>query len=330
MFWSILLFVLVFLLPTLSNPQGNHQRDFQHCLHQCLLSEDCDNRYYSAGQSMFNRLFLWDCKSECQYRCMWDNERIIQSFGLSRCQYYGKWPFPRVMGIQELGSVAFSIGNFVAHLYGYNKIYKAQLGEYAQSWFLHRMVFLQYIISLNGWLWSTVFHGRETQITTYLDYFSAIAIVFSGMCVGLARSLSIHSHRKQLFYLIMPVTFVYIYHVHYLLMVDFDFGWNMRVLIIAAEIYIISFFAWSVVNLRSKIARPSAKYSLAAIFCLAAASLFEIRDFPPIFYFFDAHAVWHAATIPIIILWYKFYALDGRLDLGLSDWHRKHSGILST
>ena len=38
--------------------------------------------------------------------------------GLPIKQYYGKWPFVRVYGIQEIASTIFSILNALAHGYG--------------------------------------------------------------------------------------------------------------------------------------------------------------------------------------------------------------------
>lgn len=40
---------------------------------------------------------------------------------------------------------------------------------------------------------------------------------------------------------------------------------------------------------------------------LTAASLFlELNDFPPIFQFWDAHAVWHLSTSPLPFLFYRY------------------------
>lgn len=41
-------------------------------------------------------------------------------------------------------------------------------------------------------------------------------------------------------------------------------------------------------------------------FSVAAISL-EVFDFPPVFVHFDAHACWHASTVPLGFLWYVFW-----------------------
>lgn len=40
------------------------------------------------------------------------------------------------------------------------------------------------------------------------------------------------------------------------------------------------------------------------------AMLFEVYDFPPYMGYVDAHALWHATTIPITYLWWNFIRDD--------------------
>ena len=35
-------------------------------------------------------------------------------------------------------------------------------------------------------------------------------------------------------------------------------------------------------------------------------TLLEVADFPPIFWIFDAHSLWHASTVPLVQLLYKY------------------------
>lgn len=42
---------------------------------------------------------------------------------------------------------------------------------------------------------------------------------------------------------------------------------------------------------------------------MGAMSL-ELLDFPPLGRILDAHALWHAATVPIGVLWYDFLIED--------------------
>jgi hypothetical protein len=38
--------------------------------------------------------------------------------------------------------------------------------------------------------------------------------------------------------------------------------------------------------------------------------LLEIYDFPPLWGILDAHAIWHATTVPITYLWWSFIKDD--------------------
>ena len=40
------------------------------------------------------------------------------------------------------------------------------------------------------------------------------------------------------------------------------------------------------------------------------AMLLEIYDFPPYGGYFDAHSIWHFATVPLTILWWSFIRDD--------------------
>ena len=71
-------------------------------------------------------------------------------------QYYGKWPFWRLAGMQEPASVLFSVLNFVAHAMGARKIKaKVPAGHPMKKYYL-----MFAFVSMNAWVWSSVFHTR--------------------------------------------------------------------------------------------------------------------------------------------------------------------------
>ncbi|KAG5463414.1 MAG: Per1-like-domain-containing protein [Olpidium bornovanus] len=51
---------------------------------------------------------------------------------------------------------------------------------------------------------------------------------------------------------------------------------------------------------------------LLAVLALTCAMSLEIFDFPPLYGALDAHALWHAASIPVIPYWYRFLVRDAR------------------
>ena len=61
------------------------------------------------------RFMRWDCLSECKYECMQDYSLYRKTKNLPPEKFYGKWPFVRVMGVQELFSSGASFLNGVPH-----------------------------------------------------------------------------------------------------------------------------------------------------------------------------------------------------------------------
>jgi hypothetical protein len=58
--------------------------------------------------------------------------------------------------------------------------------------------------------------------------------------------------------------------------------------------------------------RKSKRQLQKIIFLLILASSLEVFDFPPIARALDAHALWHAATVPIAAMWYQWLVEDAR------------------
>lgn len=61
-------------------------------------------------------------------------------------------------------------------------------------------------------------------------------------------------------------------------------------------------FVWSLMVRRQ---RPYFWKIVVFLICLNLLLLLEVGDFPPVFWTFDAHSLWHAGTAPIVLLWYR-------------------------
>ncbi|KAL0025835.1 hypothetical protein WJX79_004783 [Trebouxia sp. C0005] len=125
-------------------------------------------------------LTRWTCHDDCRYRCM-DLRKLytIDQQDGSKCKYFGKWPFQRVFGIQELLSVIFSLANLAAHAHNIYKLRTAHLTNQHQPSFgssqgpVWGLWYTYALGSINAWWWSAVFHSRDTYVTERLDYLSA-------------------------------------------------------------------------------------------------------------------------------------------------------------
>ncbi|KAK2148323.1 hypothetical protein LSH36_502g01026 [Paralvinella palmiformis] len=59
---------------------------------------------------------------------------------------------------------------------------------------------------------------------------------------------------------------------------------------------------WCALNRRKQ---PHVWRSAVVGLCSSLLLMLELGDFPPLFWVIDAHAIWHAGTIPLPILWYR-------------------------
>lgn len=123
---------------------------------------------------------------------------------------------------------------------------------------------------------------------------------------------------------------LYVFHATYLLFVKLDYGYNMLVNISVGtyfDNYMMSvcerrkqrsvsltikcfvggvtsivWFTWCVKNQKEL---PHTHYLMHFLLGLWATMLFEILDFEPIYWIFDAHAIWHCTTIPLPYLLFR-------------------------
>ncbi|KAF8653417.1 hypothetical protein AX16_003960 [Volvariella volvacea WC 439] len=169
---SILLPFLFFTTALAS--AGDRSPVFTRCVSNCKLNVCQSPNPPPLPLSL--RLTRWTCFDDCKYTCMHQITALDVSKGLKPKQYHGKWPFYRYAGMQEPASVLFSILNMVVHLRGWKKVRReVEDGHPMKGYYLTWSV-----VSVNAWIWSSVFHTRDLPTTEKLDYFSAaLAIMYA-------------------------------------------------------------------------------------------------------------------------------------------------------
>lgn len=203
--------------------------------------------FYTAGlafkkslqstQSIFNKLLLWTCYDECEYDCMWQTMNAFARRNWTTQQFYGKWPFVRMFGLQEPASVVFSMTNFGTH-YAMLKKFRREVRPDSPMYTLWHV--FSYIC-LNAWIWSTVFHARDFPITELFDYTFAYSMVLASFYCMVMRMIHRRSHYlKGIFSLICIVFFVN--HFSYLSIGRFDYAYNMKANIVTGESLFYSWF----------------------------------------------------------------------------------------
>lgn len=151
---------LVFLLPAIvSASSGDRRPEFIECVSRCEFGR-CPNLTGKLAEPWSLRITRWTCRDECRYDCMHMITKLDQDYGSRIHQYFGKWPFWRLGGIQEPASVLFSLFNLWAHIQGARKIMRRlprhhPLRSFYLTWAL---------TSANAWIWSSVFHTRGEEL----------------------------------------------------------------------------------------------------------------------------------------------------------------------
>lgn len=282
------------------------------CFPTCKSSVNGVNSEASRSTSLINYWIEWDCRSECRYQCMIRRESDREEEGKPPVKYHGKWPFKRVLSLQEPSSVAFSIANLAIHVQGlssflvlvYYKLPRRPQGNKGPYYEYYNVWIMFGLASINCWLWSAAFHSRDLEITEKLDYSSAAALLGLMLIISIIRTFNLRVEAARVMVAAPIIAFVST-HILYLNFYNFDYGLNMKVCLTMAVIQLLLWTFW---------AGYSSHPARFKLWFLALASsmgmLLEILDFPPVWGLFDAHSLWHGVTVPLTLLWWSFIKDD--------------------
>ena len=165
-----------------------------------------------------------------------------------------------------------------------------------------------WLISMNAWIWSTIFHTRDKPLTEIFDYIAANSLVFSqfACCIIRMGYRTIFAPFSRLATGILLLFFLY--HAYYLLFIHMDFGYNMMVNITVGLCNVICWLLWCAG--RAFTGRTYVwRCAFAVILTMVLVTL-ELADFAPIAWTIDAHSLWHFSTIFLPFLWYQFVIDD--------------------
>jgi len=311
---SCLLLTLLVLLTSTGvtlGSNGDRSYVFRKCVQGCThanCSDPATLTQFSSTQAWHMRLLQWDCDGECRYQCMWTAVDAYQRDRSQVPQFYGKWPFVRYAGIQEPASMIFSLLNAITHAAIF--VYRAKVPRTAHMFYIWHVMAL---IGVVTWFCAAVFHTRDTPLTERMDYFSAFGLVLFNLFTLICRI----SGTQRVGFLSLvgsALTALYMYHIYFLAFVHFDYGYNMMVNLIVGGLNGIGWAVWCLYHIRRK---PFWWKGISVMLGLNLLLALELGDFPPIVWSFDAHAIWHAGTVPLNLLWYSFIIDDALFELKL-------------
>ncbi|KAJ9139091.1 Protein PER1 [Pleurostoma richardsiae] len=324
---AVALAALLFFAGGAEASVGDRLVEFRECVEVCLR-ENCSPESKPTTIPLHRRLLFWDCPSECDYAC----QHIITSRRLSAghavVQFHGKWPFRRLLGAQEPLSVLFSLGNLAAHWRGLRRLRAAVPASYTLLPFYEWYAYL----GIAAWVFSAVFHTRDSNATERLDYFAAGATVLYGLYYTPVRLLRLdlpaasspssssasggrrRPWRPALRAWTALCLAAYAAHVCYLTLWKWDYGYNMAANVACGAVQNVlwGWYSWDKYR-RSR--RPWAVWPGIAVAWVTLAMSLELFDFPPLWGSVDAHSLWHLGTIAPTVLWYNFLIKDALDDI---------------
>ncbi|KAI5857116.1 Per1-like protein, partial [Tricharina praecox] len=293
------LLVLVLFTTDVLASRGDKLPEFKACVETCIETE-C---LLPNTLPLHLRLLLWTCPSNCDYICQRTITQSRLHSGQSIEQFHGKWPFQRLLGLQEPFSVLFSLLNGYAHLRGLCQLRR----ELPPSHPMTRYYILFSYVGLGTWTCSALFHARDTVLTERLDYFGAGANVLYGLYYAPVRVLRLWRPRFRRGVRAWGWTCIAAYaaHVYYLQFVRWDYTYNMAANVVVGAAMNVLWTYFSVTQYSRHKRFWAAWPGLIVTWLIMAMSL-ELLDFPPVADAIDAHALWHAATIIPAMWWYRF------------------------
>ncbi|OMO97933.1 Per1-like protein [Corchorus olitorius] len=322
----LLFFALSFLVASLDASEGEADPIYKDCLAECEKSGCVGKRCFqhckfsSDGkpidgpwyfqEPLYQKWKQWDCQSDCRYHCMLAREEQREKLGDKPVKYHGKWPFRRVYGIQEPVAVAFSALSLAMQFHGWISFfillnYKLPLRSDKRTYYEYTGLWHIYgILAMNFWLWSAVFHSRDVELTEKLDYSSAVAYIGFGLILAIIRAFDVRDEASRVMVAAPLIAFVTT-HILYLNFYKLDFGLNMKVCMAMGVTQLLIWGIWAGVT-----SHPSRWKVWLFVLGGSLALLLQIYDFPPYRGFVDAHAVWHAASIPLTYLSWSFVRDD--------------------
>lgn len=309
LWWS---FVGLFLcsLYTLVVAGGDGDPAYKKCIHErfYLCYKQPNISFYEFEPFSF---VSWGCMDRAKYRCMKGitDGRAANNEPVEK--YYGHWVFHRYFGLEEPGSVLFSVMNLIPHGLYVIRYTFAKETLVRDPWML-----VYALVSILLWTASSNFHIHKTNTSTSYDYATGFASISYGLVLAIRRVFSASFPRSVAFISTLSLLLICM-RVAYMLQNNVDFQDHFQLcvgLIVATCLVWLSWVGHCAVHSYwYKVADVNMSIPWKCFFCqlsLGVASLLEVLDFPPFFGAFDAHSLWHAATVPIFFFWYHMWIDD--------------------
>ncbi|KAH6853864.1 Per1-like-domain-containing protein [Chaetomium sp. MPI-CAGE-AT-0009] len=308
----------LFLVGPAAASTGDKLPEFRECVEICEHENCGPDAEHQTTIPLHRRLLLWTCPAECDYTCQQivTATRVASTPPQPVVQFHGKWPFRRLLGMQEPLSVLFSLGNLAAHYYG---LHRQVLPRIPAAYTMRPFYVFLARLGMVTWFFSAVFHTRDFRLTERLDYFAAGASVLYGMYYAAVRvwRLDRPGNARGLRAWTGFCAVLYACHVAYLGLWRWDYTYNTLACVVCGVVQNLlwSWFSWTRYRQTGK---AWAVWPGVVVMWVLVAMSMELFDFPPLWESVDAHSLWHLGTIAPAVLFYHFLVQDAQDDISSS------------
>jgi hypothetical protein len=150
-----LLCLAALVLVLVQGSAGDHSNEHSDCRRVCDKTCRYSHKDNEDEKLPWAVRLLWTCEANCYHDCTEAHHHRRLATGGEPTKYFGKWRFTRVLGLQEIASVLFSLGNGYAHVHFLLNKQRIPKSYWARDLFL-----MYAVVAINTWVWSTVFHAR--------------------------------------------------------------------------------------------------------------------------------------------------------------------------
>jgi hypothetical protein len=322
----LLVFLVAVNLPSVYGSAGDIDFYYQECVEKCTM-QSCPedpvpfslfNGNWNADSPISNHsvrypplsvsIIPWDCDETCRYDCMSMITSKRKGYTLGPLKYYGHWPFIRWFGLEEPASSLFSVLNIIPHAL----FLKYYLPKYFLRSPMRRYLTLYAIASINAWFASMLYHAKKIPFTTTYDLASALILVCVGLLLAL-RKLFSKINVRVVTTVGNGLTFFLLYRLYRMIIgQDVSFDEHMQTCMIIVVISTVCWILWALLPFLSVQKFPGIQHGVGLLVQIwfVSSAMLEVFDFPPFWGTFDAHSLWHAATVPLGFLWYYFWFID--------------------
>jgi len=293
---------------------------FKQCENEIPYDSDAGLPYGSSAFDYYStKFFGWKtlrkkqytpCQDKCIQESHWTcTENNWQRGGERSFKLYGRWAMKRIFVFEEFVSMVLCALSVVQNIFLLRKYYdtvSTKSGVIYGEYGFEGVFIAYYCFWMFAFFCAMLFHTKDTPLTEKLDYFSAFWAVMYGLYSAFIRVTWVVDTGKRLL-IGIPFILYTLYHFYYMTFISFDYGYNVLVIVVVGVLHSILWISWMF-----KTRLPHMWKNLATQLAVWAMSTVEVYDFPPLFGYLDAHAIWHACVLLVAFLWIRFLVADAQ------------------